>query len=52
MAKFVFVVPPLTGHINPTLSMGTALLERGHRVGWITLDESLGDNFRLEANCC
>ncbi|MDQ0638211.1 UDP:flavonoid glycosyltransferase YjiC (YdhE family) [Pedobacter sp. W3I1] len=43
MAKFVFVVPPLTGHINPTLSMGTALLERGHRVGWITLDESLGD---------
>ncbi|WP_343522338.1 nucleotide disphospho-sugar-binding domain-containing protein [Pedobacter sp.] len=43
MAKFVFVVPPLTGHINPTLSMGAALLERGHRVGWITLDQSLGD---------
>ena len=43
MAKFVFVVPPLTGHINPTLSMGTTLIERGHRVGWITLDESLGD---------
>lgn len=43
MAKFVFVVPPLTGHINPTLSMGTALLERGHRVAWITLDQSLGD---------
>ncbi len=42
MAKFVFVVPPLTGHINPTLSMGTALLERGHRVAWITLDQSLG----------
>ena len=43
MAKFVFVVPPLTGHINPTLSMGTALLERGHRVAWITLDESLAN---------
>jgi len=42
MAKFVFVVPPLTGHINPTLSMGAALLERGHRVAWITLDQSLG----------
>lgn len=42
MAKFVFVVPPLTGHINPTLSMGTALLEKGHRVAWITLDQSLG----------
>jgi MGT family glycosyltransferase len=41
MAKFVFVVPPLTGHINPTLSMGAVLLQRGHQVGWITLDESL-----------
>ncbi|WP_183559797.1 glycosyltransferase [Mucilaginibacter sp. SP1R1] len=41
MAKFVFIVPPLTGHINPTLSMGGVLLERGHRVGWITLDQSL-----------
>ncbi|WPU91402.1 glycosyltransferase [Mucilaginibacter sabulilitoris] len=41
MAKFVFVVPPLTGHINPTLSMGAVLLQRGHRVGWITLDQSL-----------
>ena len=43
MAKFVFIVPPLTGNLNPTLSMGTTLLERGHRVGWITLDESLED---------
>lgn len=41
MAKFVFIVPPLTGHINPTLSMGAVLLQRGHRVGWITLDKSL-----------
>lgn len=41
MAKFVFVVPPLTGHVNPTLSMGAVLLKRGHRVGWITLDETL-----------
>ncbi|WP_421941573.1 glycosyltransferase [Pedobacter sp.] len=41
MAKFAFIVPPLTGHINPTLSMGAALLQRGHRVAWISLDESL-----------
>jgi MGT family glycosyltransferase len=41
MARFVFIVPPLTGHVNPTLSMGAVLLQRGHRVGWITLDESL-----------
>ena len=47
MAKFVFIVPPLTGHINPTLSLGTVLLERGHRVGWITLDQSLADKLPL-----
>lgn len=41
MARFVFVVPPLTGHINPTLSIGAVLLQRGHQVGWITLDGAL-----------
>lgn len=41
MAKFVFIVPPLTGHINPTLSIGAVLLQRGHEVGWISLDRSL-----------
>src|SRR5688572_13300985 len=35
--KFVFVVPPLTGHINPTLSVGKKLLEAGHHVSWITV---------------
>ncbi len=41
MAKFVFIVPPLTGHINPTLSIGAVLLHRGHEVAWISLDKSL-----------
>lgn len=41
MAKFAFVVPPLTGHINPTLSVGAELLLRGHEVGWISLEASL-----------
>lgn len=41
MAKFVFIVPPLTGHVNPTLSIGTTLLERGHQVAWISLDQNL-----------
>lgn len=41
MAKFVFVVPPLTGHINPTLSVGAELLLRGHEVGWISLEPGL-----------
>ncbi|WP_370896075.1 glycosyltransferase [Chryseobacterium gossypii] len=41
MAKFVFVVPPLTGHVNPTLSIGAELLNRGHEVAWISLDKNL-----------
>ncbi|WP_443945524.1 glycosyltransferase [Pedobacter sp. AW1-32] len=43
MAKFVFIVPPLTGHVNPTLSMGAVLLQRGHQVGWISLDPTLAE---------
>lgn len=41
MARFAFIVPPLTGHINPTLSIGAILLQRGHEVAWISLDPSL-----------
>lgn len=41
MARFVFVVPPLTGHINPTLSIGAVLLQQGHEVAWISLDSAL-----------
>ncbi|PSK91470.1 glycosyltransferase [Taibaiella chishuiensis] len=43
MAKFAIIVPPLTGHINPTLSLGSELLDRGHEVGWISLDPALQD---------
>lgn len=41
MAKFAFIVPPLTGHVNPTLSIGAVLLQRAHEVVWISLDRSL-----------
>lgn len=41
MARFAFAVPPLTGHVNPTLSLGGALLKRGHKVSWISIDSSL-----------
>ncbi|GGN04256.1 glycosyl transferase [Dyadobacter beijingensis] len=41
MSKFAFIVPPLTGHINPTLSVGAELLALGHEVAWISLDEQL-----------
>src|SRR6478609_3624302 len=34
MARFLVVVPPLTGHVNPTLAVGAALRDRGHEVAW------------------
>lgn len=34
MARFLFAIPPFWGHINPTLSIGKTLLERGHIVAW------------------
>jgi len=30
------------GHVNPTLSLGKALLERGHEVAWQSVEENLG----------
>jgi UDP:flavonoid glycosyltransferase YjiC (YdhE family) len=35
MARFLFVVPPLTGHTNPTVSVARALEARGHQVAWV-----------------
>ena len=34
MSRFLFVVPPLTGHVNPTISVGRELVRRGHDVAW------------------
>jgi MGT family glycosyltransferase len=35
VGRFLFVVPPLTGHVNPTVSLGHVLKKRGHRVAWV-----------------
>ncbi|MFI1856217.1 glycosyltransferase [Streptomyces sp. NPDC020480] len=40
--RFLFVVPPLAGHINPTLGVGAELAARGHQVAWAGLPESIG----------
>jgi MGT family glycosyltransferase len=34
MSRFVLVVPPLAGHILPTVGIGRELVARGHRVAW------------------
>lgn len=35
MSRFLFVVPPLVGHTNPTVSVARALEARGHEVAWV-----------------
>lgn len=34
MARFLFVVPPMVGHVNPTVPVGRELIARGHSVVW------------------
>jgi UDP:flavonoid glycosyltransferase YjiC (YdhE family) len=34
VSRFLFVVPPLTGHTNPTVGVAAALSARGHEVAW------------------
>ena len=42
MARFLFSVIPAVGHINPTVSVGRELVERGHRVAWVGDPEGIG----------
>lgn len=35
MARFLFAVPPLHGHVNPTVAVGSELSARGHDVAWV-----------------
>ncbi|MGX1273630.1 glycosyltransferase [Streptomyces phaeoluteigriseus] len=41
MSRFLFVVPPLTGHINPAVGVAAELAGRGHRVAWVCADPAL-----------
>ncbi|MFB9908670.1 glycosyltransferase [Allokutzneria oryzae] len=41
MSRFLFVVPPLVGHTNPTVGVAARLVERGHEVAWAGLEEFL-----------
>ncbi|MFI9075185.1 glycosyltransferase [Streptomyces sioyaensis] len=39
MSRFLFVVPPLVGHINPTLGVAAELVRRGHEAAWAGLPD-------------
>lgn len=43
MARLLFVVPPLAGHVNPTVSVGRELAARGHAVAWTGHPEVVPD---------
>ncbi|MFB4303354.1 glycosyltransferase [Actinomadura sp. NTSP31] len=32
--RFLFAVPPLAGHVNPTVAVAAELVRRGHTVAW------------------
>ncbi|MGH3815155.1 MAG: glycosyltransferase, partial [Pseudonocardiaceae bacterium] len=42
MSRFLFVVPPLVGHILPTVALGQELADRGHQVVWAGHAETVG----------
>lgn len=35
MSRLLFVVPPLTGHVNPTVGVAAELREQGHEVAYV-----------------
>ncbi|MDA8400149.1 MAG: glycosyltransferase [Actinomycetota bacterium] len=42
MGRFLFVVPPLRGHVNPTIAVGEELEKRGHEVAWAAHADLVG----------
>lgn len=42
MARFLFTVPPLTGHLNPALAVAHELQAQGHDVAWAVHAQQIG----------
>ena len=49
MSRFLFVVPPMAGHVNPTLAVGRELAARGHEVAWAGPEEVVAELMPREA---
>ena len=50
MARILFTVPPLTGHLNPALAVADALSAQGHKVAWAVHARQLRD--KLPPRAC
>jgi UDP:flavonoid glycosyltransferase YjiC (YdhE family) len=42
MTRYLFVVPPRVGHINPAVGVAAELTARGHQVAWAGMPEIVG----------
>ena len=49
MARILFTVPPLTGHLNPALAVADALQRQGHVVAWAVHAAALADKLPATA---
>ena len=52
MAHVMIIVPPLTGHINPTVALGQSLIKRGHSVTWLGFEEQLRASLPEDLHIC
>ena len=43
MRKIGIITPPFIGHVNPTLSIGKALIEKGYQVCWLSLSGHIAE---------
>ncbi len=43
MARILFTVPPLTGHLNPALAVACVLAEQGHTIAWAVHAKQIGE---------
>ncbi|CAM2068499.1 Glycosyltransferase family 1 protein [Sulfidibacter corallicola] len=50
MGRFLFVVPPLTGHVNPLQSIAVLLRRQGHDVVWVGHEAAIGHLLPPESN--
>lgn len=42
MSRFLFVVPPLVGHMLPTVALSRELSDRGHQIAWAGHAKDIG----------
>jgi MGT family glycosyltransferase len=49
MARILFSVPPLTGHLNPALAVAECLVEQGHQVAWAVHAKQIRDKLPARA---